>query len=84
MTGAQVREARRLLGWSADRLVRFCGIPTAVVRTFENTGKMRKPAMGWPLEDREAVIRVVLEEAGIEFIAENGGGPGVRLRAARG
>jgi transcriptional regulator with XRE-family HTH domain len=25
-------------------------------------------------------IRVALESAGVEFIAENGGGPGVRLR----
>jgi hypothetical protein len=28
-----------------------------------------------------AAIRAALEAAGVEFIAENGGGPGVRLRA---
>ena len=27
-----------------------------------------------------AAIRRALEEAGVQFIAENGGGPGVRLR----
>jgi transcriptional regulator with XRE-family HTH domain len=27
-----------------------------------------------------AAIRAALESAGVEFIAENGGGPGVRLR----
>ncbi|WP_426958402.1 helix-turn-helix domain-containing protein [Muricoccus radiodurans] len=27
-----------------------------------------------------AAIRIALEAAGVEFIAENGGGPGVRLR----
>ena len=27
-----------------------------------------------------AALRVVLETAGVEFIDENGGGPGVRLR----
>ncbi len=27
-----------------------------------------------------AAIRAALEAAGVEFIAENGGGPGVRLR----
>ena len=27
-----------------------------------------------------AAIRTALETAGVEFIAENGGGPGVRLR----
>ncbi len=30
----------------------------------------------------DAVIRQALEQAGVEFIDENGGGPGVRLRAA--
>lgn len=30
-----------------------------------------------------AAIRAALEAAGVEFIAENGGGPGVRLRKAR-
>jgi predicted transcriptional regulator len=30
-----------------------------------------------------AAVRVALERAGVEFIAENGGGPGVRLRKAR-
>jgi transcriptional regulator with XRE-family HTH domain len=29
-----------------------------------------------------AAIRSALEAAGVEFIAENGGGPGVRLRKA--
>jgi hypothetical protein len=29
------------------------------------------------------VLREALEKAGIEFIAENGGGPGVRLRKPR-
>jgi hypothetical protein len=28
-------------------------------------------------------IRIALEKAGIEFIDENGGGPGVRLRKAK-
>ncbi len=27
------------------------------------------------------IVRTALETAGVEFIAENGGGPGVRLRA---
>jgi hypothetical protein len=31
-------------------------------------------------KDAIQAIRVALENAGIEFIAENGGGPGVRLR----
>ena len=31
-----------------------------------------------------AAIRTALEQAGVEFIAENGGGAGVRLRRASG
>ena len=30
-----------------------------------------------------AALRAALESAGVEFIAENGGGPGVRLKKAR-
>ena len=30
----------------------------------------------------EAAVRAALEAAGVEFIPENGGGPGVRLRKA--
>jgi len=33
--------------------------------------------------DTLAKIRRALEKAGVEFIAENGGGPGVRLRKAK-
>lgn len=36
---------------------------------------------GESLQERTiAAIRGALEAAGVEFIAENGGGPGVRLR----
>ena len=31
-------------------------------------------------EQRSLVIRSALKSAGVEFIDENGGGPGVRLR----
>lgn len=34
----------------------------------------------YPSEAAIAAIRAALEAAGVEFIAENGGGPGVRLR----
>ena len=39
---------------------------------------------GEPLKERTVdAIRSVLEAAGVEFIAENGGGAGVRLRKER-
>ena len=37
-------------------------------------------ADGTPRAATVAAIRAALETAGVEFIAENGGGPGVRLR----
>lgn len=43
----------------------------------------RAEPMGGPLRMIPAnarAIRSALEAAGVEFIAENGGGPGVRLR----
>lgn len=38
---------------------------------------------GQPIAATLAAIRAALEAAGVEFIAENGGGGGVRLQAAR-
>ena len=35
-----------------------------------------------PIPATLSVIRAALESAGVEFISENGGGPGVRLRKA--
>ena len=46
------------------------------------TIKRLEAADGW-LGGRQTTadkIRAALEKAGIEFIAENGGGPGVRMR----
>ncbi|MGR3515382.1 MAG: hypothetical protein ACU0GG_21670 [Paracoccaceae bacterium] len=34
----------------------------------------------YPAQKAIAAIRDALEKAGVQFIAENGGGPGVRLR----
>ena len=39
-----------------------------------------KPGVGQPRRATLAVIRRAFEAAGVEFIDENGGGPGVRLR----
>ena len=73
ITGAQCREARALLKWSRDRLAAKGGLTTSALKDFE-IGK-RIPASTIGLQLTEA-----LEAAGIEFIVENNGGPGVRLR----
>jgi hypothetical protein len=52
-----------------------------------NRKKLRIPVSGerrWVIgAHRQYDIRRVLKAAGVEFIDENGGGPGVRLRDAQ-
>jgi len=64
-----------LLDWSQERLAVAAGISAPTMKRLE--------AQEGPLGGRDetaAKIRLALEFAGIEFIDENGGGPGVRLR----
>ncbi|MBI0432816.1 helix-turn-helix domain-containing protein [Roseomonas sp. KE0001] len=70
---AQVRAARGLIGWSQEELAEASGIPKRTIARLEL-------AEGSPQQRTIASIRSALEAAGVEFIAENGGGAGVRLR----
>ena len=73
ITPSQCRAARGLLDWTQQELADAAHIGVATVRQFEGGGA----------ESREAtlaVLRRAFEEAGVEFIEENGGGPGLRLR----
>ena len=69
----QCRAARALVGWSQDELAEASKVGKATIANFE-LGKT-KP-YGRTLDD----LIETLEAAGVEFIAENGGGSGVRLR----
>jgi hypothetical protein len=73
--GSQMRAARALLRWSAADLVRESGVSLATIHRAEAVDG--KSAM--TLANASAVRRA-LENAGVEFIEENGGGPGARLR----
>jgi transcriptional regulator with XRE-family HTH domain len=64
--------ARVALGLGVRDLARAAGVSSNTVSRLER-GEELKPGT-------VADIRTALEEAGVEFIAENGGGPGVRLR----
>lgn len=64
--------ARAALGWTVDDLARRARVGEATIRRFETQRGTTIPAVS-------AAIRTALEAAGIEFIDENGGGPGVRL-----
>lgn len=73
MTPEQCREARRLLGWHQQRLAIQAGSCLISVAGFEAGTRAT----------REVTIKAfqsALEAAGVEFMAENGGGAGVRLR----
>ena len=75
-TPEQCRAARALLGWSQQDLANQARVGIVTVNQLENGLSQPRPAT---LD----VIRRALETAGVEFIDENGGGPGVRLRKRR-
>jgi len=70
---AQLRAARGLVNWSREDLATRAG-------TTERTVARIELEEGAARESTLSAIRAALEAAGVEFIAENGGGPGVRLR----
>jgi len=61
--------------WTADDLATACALSVATVRRAEL--KESETAL---TTANDLAIRRALEAAGVEFIDENGGGPGVRLR----
>ena len=72
--GAQMRAARALLRWAAVDLVRESGVSLATIHRAESVDG--KTAMTFA---NASAIRRAFENAGVEFIEENGGGPGARL-----
>ena len=73
ITSAECRAARGLLSWSQQNLADLAGVGIMTIHQFEKEGTQPRRAT---LE----VVRRAFENAGVEFIDENGGGPGVRLR----
>ena len=68
----QVRMARAALGWGVRDLAENAGVTANTVSRFENGAD----ALGNTIRK----IQRALEDAGVEFIDENGGGSGVRLK----
>jgi hypothetical protein len=75
LTSAQMRAARALLRWSALDLAQAANVGVATVRRAEVAEGEIPQTLGNAL-----AIRRALEAAGVEFIDENGGGVGLRLR----
>ena len=71
----QIRAARALIKWTAEDLSRQSAVSLRTIRRAELAE--RNTSM---TAVNDLAIRRALEAAGVEFIEENGGGPGVRLR----
>ncbi len=76
ITGPQCKAARTLIELSRERLSSFSGIEIGVIELFE-----RK--LDTPDDTVLVTLQKALEDAGAVFIAENGGGIGVRLKFTR-
>lgn len=72
LSGVQSRMARAALGLGVRDLAKAAGVSPDTIARLERGEELRASTI--------AAIRAALEAEGVEFIAENGGGPGVRLR----
>ena len=75
--GSQIRAARALLRWSAAELATASSLGANTIRRAELTDSATSMTAA-----NDLAVRRALEAAGVEFIDENGGGPGVRLRTS--
>jgi transcriptional regulator with XRE-family HTH domain len=75
LTSPQIRAARALIRWSAADLAKASSVGATTIRRAELA--LIETSMTAP---NDRALRRALEEAGVEFIDANGGGPGVRLR----
>ena len=73
ITSAQCRAARALLGWGQGRLAEKAKVALKTLVDFERGNRS-------PHDATLDSLQAALGRAGVEFIPENGGGPGVRLR----
>jgi transcriptional regulator with XRE-family HTH domain len=75
LTSEVIRAARALLRWEQRQLAEASLVSLPTIKRLE-----AKPGPLFAHASTLAALTRALEAAGIEFINENGGGPGVRLR----
>lgn len=68
----QLRAARALIDWTREDLANASGITVRTLARIESSQTI-------PRKSTLEALAEALESAGIEFIPENGSGPGVRL-----
>lgn len=76
ITGAQVRAAKALIGWSGNDLAIKAGIGLSTIRRIEGCDGLLETASVKILQS----IQKALEAGGVEFIGTPEDGPGVRLK----
>lgn len=76
MTPQQCKAARAMLDMTQTALANAAGLGLSTVVDFER-GRRQVPAA------TVQAVRSALEAAGVIFVAENGEGPGVRLKKER-
>lgn len=74
MNAVQCKMARTATGLGVRELAAKAGVSPNTVARLERGEELKLSTVD--------TIRSALEDAGVEFIAENGGGPGVRLKKA--
>jgi len=74
ITGAQVKAARKLLGWPRDRLSPRAGLSVSLLRKIED-------GLRTPTNEQRLGIQGALEAAGVEFTP--GDEPGVKLKTTK-
>lgn len=72
MSAIQLKMARAALDLGVRDVANLSSVAPNTVSRYENGGDVRLSTL--------QKIQQALEEAGIEFLDENGGGPGVRLK----
>lgn len=75
ITAEQLRAARALVKMTQEELAVACEVSVPTIKRWEGgSGLLTGSAAS------VALAKTALEAAGVEFISENGGGPGVRLK----
>ncbi|WP_426957987.1 helix-turn-helix domain-containing protein [Muricoccus radiodurans] len=74
ISAKQIRAARVFLTWEQRDLAEKSGLSLPTIQRMEKLGVERSSA------GNAQKVQRALEDGGVEFIAENGGGAGVRMR----
>ena len=75
LTAEQLRAARALLRWEQTAVAERAKVSVETIKRLERMDGLLAAAKVGTV----SAIQAALEAAGVEFIEENGGGPGVRL-----